>query len=48
MPIINVNLIDTFDQWRIKTNTISNSFGDLSLLGMVGGLSDSHGGLGGY
>ena len=32
MPIINVNLIDTFDQWRIKTNTISNSFGDLSLL----------------
>lgn len=32
MPVINVNLIDTFDQWRIKTNTISNSFGDLDLL----------------
>ena len=32
MPIINVNLIDTFDQWRIKTNNISNNFGDLSLL----------------
>ena len=32
MPIIKVNLIDTFDQWRIKTNNISNNFGDLSLL----------------
>ena len=32
MPVINVNLIDTFDQWRIKTNTIINSFGDLDLL----------------
>ena len=32
MPVVNVNLTDTFDQWRVKTNTISNSFGDLVLL----------------
>ena len=32
MPVINVNLIDTFEQWRIKTNNIGNSVGDLELL----------------
>ena len=33
---------------NISNGGNSQDFGDLSILGMVGGLSDSHGGLGGF
>ena len=32
MALTIVNLIDTFDEWRIKTNTIATSGGDLATL----------------
>jgi len=32
MALVTVNLIDTFDEWRIKTNTISTNSGDLTAL----------------
>lgn len=32
MSIVTVNLIDTFDEWRIKTNTVSTQGGDLATL----------------
>lgn len=32
MPTVTVNLADTFDQWRIKTNNIGSSTGDLNSL----------------
>ena len=32
MALTTVNLIDTFDEWRIKTNTIATSGGDLATL----------------
>jgi len=32
MPTVTVNLADTFDEWRTKTNTIGTSAGDLSSL----------------
>jgi hypothetical protein len=35
MAAVNVSLTDTFDQWRIKTNSISTNLGDLSLLETV-------------
>jgi len=33
MALTLVNLIDTFDEWRIKTNDISSAVGDLATLG---------------
>ena len=33
MALTLVNLIDTFDEWRIKTNDISLAVGDLATLG---------------
>jgi hypothetical protein len=35
MAIVNVPKTDTFDMWRQKTNQISTSVGDLSLLNTV-------------
>lgn len=32
MPLVTVNLIDTFDEWRIKTNTVASQGGDLATL----------------
>ena len=32
MAIVTVNLVDTFDAWRVKTNTISTNSGDLATL----------------
>ena len=32
MAIVTVNLVDTFDEWRVKTNTISTNSGDLATL----------------
>ena len=32
MSLVQVNLIDTFDEWRIKTNTIATTGGDLATL----------------
>jgi len=32
MALVSVNLIDTFDEWRIKTNSISSGGGDLVAL----------------
>tara|TARA_Y100000310_G_scaffold269111_1_gene282086 strand:+ start:1262 stop:2131 length:870 start_codon:yes stop_codon:yes gene_type:complete len=32
MSIVTVNLIDTFDEWRIKTNTVATQGGDLATL----------------
>jgi hypothetical protein len=32
MSIVTVNLIDTFDEWRIKTNTVATQGGDLTTL----------------
>ena len=32
MAIVEVNLVDTFDEWRTKTNTISSNQGDLATL----------------
>ena len=32
MPTVTVNLADTFEEWRTKTNTIGTSAGDLSSL----------------
>ena len=32
MPAQVVNLTDTFDEWRVKTNTIGSGLGDLSTL----------------
>ena len=32
MAIQVVNLTDTFDQWRIKNNTVASTFGDLTAL----------------
>jgi trimeric autotransporter adhesin len=32
MPTVSVNLSDTFEEWRTKTNTIGTSAGDLSSL----------------
>ena len=32
MPIILVHLTDSFDQWRVKTNSISLSVGDINIL----------------
>ena len=32
MAVTVVNLTDTFDQWRIKTNTLGTNTGDLSTL----------------
>ena len=32
MALVNVNLVDTFDEWRTKTNTISSNQGDLATL----------------
>lgn len=32
MPTVTVNLADTFDEWRTKTNTIGTNTGDLSSL----------------
>ena len=32
MSLVTVNLIDTFDEWRIKTNTIATTGGDLASL----------------
>jgi hypothetical protein len=32
MPTVTVNLLDTFDQWRLKTNDIGANLGDLTSL----------------
>jgi trimeric autotransporter adhesin len=32
MAIVSVNLVDTFDEWREKTNTLGNESGDLAVL----------------
>ncbi len=32
MAIVSVNLIDTFDEWRVKTNNIGTNTGDLTTL----------------
>ena len=32
MALVSVNLVDTFDEWRTKTNTISSNQGDLATL----------------
>ena len=32
MAIVQVNLVDTFDEWRVKTNSISTNQGDLATL----------------
>jgi hypothetical protein len=32
MAIVSVNLVDTFDEWRVKTNTLGNETGDLTSL----------------
>ena len=32
MSVVTVNLIDTFDEWRIKTNTLGSETGDLTTL----------------
>jgi hypothetical protein len=32
MALVTVNLVDTFDEWRIKTNSISSNGGDLTTL----------------
>ena len=32
MSLITVNLVDTFDEWRVKTNSISVTTGDLNSL----------------
>jgi len=32
MAIVSVNLIDTFDEWRIKTNSLGSTIGDLTSL----------------
>ena len=32
MAIVSVNLVDTFDEWRIKTNSLGTETGDLSSL----------------
>ena len=32
MALVTVNLIDTFDEWRIKTNSIGSNTGDLTTL----------------
>ena len=32
MAIVTVNLVDTFDEWRVKTNSISTNGGDLTTL----------------
>lgn len=35
MAITQVETTDTFDQWRVKTNTISTDLGDISALTTV-------------
>jgi trimeric autotransporter adhesin len=35
MPLVTVNLVDTFDEWRIKTNTIGSNTGDITTLSTV-------------
>ena len=35
MSIVTVNLVDTFDEWRIKTNTLGSDTGDLATLSTV-------------
>ena len=35
MPTVTVNLLDTFDQWRLKTNDIGANLGDLTSLSTV-------------
>jgi hypothetical protein len=32
MPVVTVNLLDTFDQWRLKTNDLGSNLGDLANL----------------
>ena len=32
MAIVSVNLVDTFNEWRVKTNTLGNETGDLTSL----------------
>ena len=32
MALVTVNLVDTFEQWRVKTNTIASNGGDLTSL----------------
>lgn len=32
MPVVTVNLLDTFDQWRLKTNDLGSNLGDLTNL----------------
>jgi len=32
MSVVTVNLIDTFDEWRLKTNTLGSETGDLTTL----------------
>ena len=32
MALVTVNLVDTFDEWRVKTNSISTNGGDLTTL----------------
>jgi hypothetical protein len=32
MSVVTVNLIDTFDEWRVKTNTLGSETGDLTTL----------------
>ena len=32
MAIVTVNLVDTFDEWRVKTNTLGTETGDLANL----------------
>ena len=32
MAIVNVTLADTFDQWRVKTNSMGTQTGDLTSL----------------
>lgn len=45
MAVTNVADSDTFDQWRVKTNTISTNLGDASTLttvatNVVGGINE--------
>ena len=32
MAIVTVNLVDTFDEWRLKTNSLGSNTGDLATL----------------
>ena len=32
MAVVTVNLLDTFDQWRLKTNDLGTNLGDLTTL----------------